>query len=97
MLIYKVIKGEKAAVELLKRMKVLQNDWISWCESFAHIGDITLERIYEKAPEDDGYKEYIILYKTTDREPTSGLYGYNMSDIRHEVYEGIRTGRFSAK
>ncbi len=38
MYIYKVVKGEEAAVDLLRRMGVLaENEPLHWCESFAHV------------------------------------------------------------
>ena len=39
MFISKVVKGEEAAVGLLKRMKALPDGKLNWCESFAHAGN----------------------------------------------------------
>lgn len=39
MFISKVVKGEEAAVGLLKRMKALPDGKLNWCESFAHVGN----------------------------------------------------------
>ncbi len=99
MYIYKVVKGEEAAVDLLRRMGVLaENEPLHWCESFAHVnsaktGEILVERIYEMSPTDDCYREYIIMYMEF-RNPKPGQRHHGMiSKLREWAYEDIRTGK----
>lgn len=98
MYISKVVKGERAAVDLLTRMKALTDGKLHWCESFAHAGngstgDITVERIYEKAPTDSHYSEYIIMYMKVDN-PKQGQRHHGMiSQLREWAYEDIRNGK----
>lgn len=102
MYIYKVVKGEKAAIDLLTRMKALQDGKLHWCESFAHAGngstgEITVERIYEKAPTDDHYCEYIVMYMRVDN-PKPGQRTHGMiSELRHWAYEDIRNGKIKSE
>lgn len=99
MYIYKVVKGEEEAVSLLRRMCVLQADEpLHWCESFAHTGngrtgEILVERIYEMAPTDDCYREYVIMYMVS-HNPKPGQRHHGMiSELRQWAYEDIRTGK----
>lgn len=100
MYIYKVVKGEKAAVDLLTRMNALPDGHLHWCESFAHAGngttgDITVERIYAKSPQSEYHELYCILYMQV-RDLKPGQRGScMMSNIRDWVYEDIRSGRIT--
>ncbi len=98
MYISKVVKGEKAAVELLNRMRALPDERLHWCESFAHAGngstgEITVERIYEKAPTDTHYCEYIIMYMRVDNPKPGQRHHGMISQLREWAYEDIRNGR----
>lgn len=98
MYVYKVVKGEKAAIDLLTRMKALQDGKFHWCESFARAGngstgEITVERTYEKAPTDEYYSEYIIMYMRVDN-PKPGQRAHGMiSMLRDWAHEDIRAGK----
>lgn len=56
-----------------------------FCESFAHVADKTVERIYEKSPTDEYYEQYYIIYD---------LYSHRASEYRHEARMSIREGRW---
>lgn len=91
MYIYRVVKGEEAAEDLLHRMRKLKPDeHLMWCESFARAANVLVERVWEMAPEDDCYKEYVIMYM----EHPSGKSG-SISRVREWAYEDIRTGKVS--
>ena len=84
--IYAVIKGEAA---LDKYCVKRWGERPRFMESFAHVSDVTIERIEEMSPTDDGYKQYYILYMV-DPKCESLLTSY--SQIRTQVHEAIRTG-----
>lgn len=98
MYISKVVKGEKQAVELLTRMQALPDGKLHWCESFAHAGngatgDITVERIYEMAPTDTHYCEYIIMYMRVDNPKPGQRHHGMISTLREWAYDDIRKGK----
>ena len=84
--IYAVIKGEKA---LDKYCEKRWGERPRFVESFAHINEVTIERIEEMSPTDDGYRQYFILYMV-DQKHESLLTSF--SRIRSQVHEAIRTG-----
>lgn len=98
----KVVKGEKAAVELLTRMKALPDGKLHWCESFAHAGngstgEIIVERLYAKAPTDEYYCEYIVMYmRVNNLKPGQRAHGM-ISELRHWAYEDIRNGKIKSE
>lgn len=86
---YTYVKGEQQMLALLKKMG---KDKPRFCESFAHVDNITIERIYECPVPGEGYKEYFILYMP---HPNGTL--HNMSDIRSKVHQDIRDGEKGMK
>ena len=86
MLTYAIIKGETT---LNKYCEKRWGERPRFMESFAHINDVTIERIEEMSPTDDGYKQNFILYMV-DPKCESLLTSY--SQIRTQVHEAIRTG-----
>lgn len=78
---YIYLKGEK---QLRLWCKKTNNDFPRFCESFAHIGSITIERIYEMPNNDEGYREYFMIYQQHEKGTM------HPSDIRSKVKEDIR-------
>ncbi len=56
-----------------------------FCESFAHVGWMTVELLYEKSPTDDGYAPYYLLYERNSCFTT---------EMRHEAHKAIIEGRW---
>ena len=84
-LTYGVIRGEQAFDAYCQRR---WKQWARFCESFAHIENVTVERFYEKSPTDDGYTEYFLMTMPTNRD--TGLCWHN--DIATMVKREIREG-----
>lgn len=102
MFISKVVKGEEAAVGLLKRMKALPNGKLNWCESFAHAGngstgEILVERIYAMAPTDEYYCEYIVMYMQVNNPKPEQRAHSMISELRHWAYDDIRNGKIKSE
>lgn len=99
MYIYKVVKGEEAAVDLLRRMGVLaENEPLHWCESFAHVnsaktGEILVERLSAKSPTDDIPTLYVILYMKISNPKAGQRCSGHEATLREWAYEDIRTGK----
>jgi len=87
--IYAVIKGEKFLDEYCEKR---WNERPHFMESFAHINEVTIERIEEMSPTDDGYKQYFILYMV---DPKRESLLTSFSQIRKRVHEDIRTGNIA--
>lgn len=85
---YCYVKGEDALKRLLRKMG---KDDARFVESFAHVGEITIERIFEKPFPDDWYSEYFILYM---KHPKGQMH---ISDIRRKVHEDVRDGEKGMK
>lgn len=83
---FDVIKGERSLRQYCeRRYKQLP----LFVESFArNIPGVTIERVYERAPKDDQFCAYYIVYSETTAETVY----CDISDIRAKVYEQIRTG-----
>lgn len=58
-----------------------------FCESFANIADVKIERIYEKPKGEEYYKQFFILYMKHENG-TMDTY-----TIRKKVHEDIRLNR----
>lgn len=84
-LTYGVIRGEQAFDAYCQRR---WKQRAMFCESFAHIEDVTVERFYEKSPTDDGYTAYFLMTMPTNRD--TGLCWHN--DIATMVKREIREG-----
>lgn len=84
--IYAVIKGEKAMDKYCEKR---WGERPRFMESFAHVRDVTIERIWEKSPTDDWYMQYFILYMV---DPKRESLLTSFSQIRTQVHEAIRTG-----
>lgn len=85
-LTYGVIRGEQAFDAYCQRR---WKQRARFCESFAHIENVTVERFYEKSPTDDGYTEYFLMTMPTNRD--TGLCWHNdiATMVKREIREGI--------
>lgn len=83
-LIYKWVCSEAEVITLLKKMKK-SDGHLRWVESFAHAGDVTIERnMFVQVP-GVGYREFFML----TMPHKDGQYCCT-SDIRKKVYDEIR-------
>lgn len=87
----KVIKGEKNFKEFMSKFR--PNCEVRWMETIGHCNDVTIEMFYEKGPEDDYYGQFYWL--TMPSYDEKGFTDGQFSERRHQVHEGIRTGRIS--
>ncbi len=79
-----IIKGEEACdAYCLRRWGERPRYW----EHFAHIGDVTIERIEAKDPEDGLYSRYCLLFMPHP-DGTTG----DTSELRKQAYESIENG-----
>ena len=85
----KVIKGEAAFNAFMDKFRPGWRD-IQRVENIWHFADLTVERFYEKGPDDEYYKEFFWLVMPSNN-PDKGF--TQISDRRHEIYEGIRAGK----
>lgn len=88
----KVIKGEDAFNKFWAKFR--PNERIFWSENIAHCGEVTIESFYEKGPRDEYYKHFYWLTMPS-RDPEKGFTDGQYSERRHQVYEGIRTGKIT--
>lgn len=86
MLTYGVIKGER---DLRNYCQKRWQQYPLFNGVFAHIGNCTIELIYEQTHDEGQYEQYYILYMPHER----GV--YDEVTIRSKVYEDIRAGRVS--
>lgn len=89
LLTYTYVKGEEQLHKLLHKMG--KDDNPCFMESFAHVDNITIERIEEKPNKEEGYRTYFILYMP-HRDGT-----WHMSDARTKVHRDIRDGELNMK
>ena len=84
----KFIKGnEKELYSFLDRMR--GNHSVRWSGAFAHMDDITIERINAF----DGNMRVIYGYTLTMPHPNGTFCGHN--EFTHHIYEEIRLNRHS--
>lgn len=91
MYVDKLIQGRKALGEYVA--KRWPGERIYWRETIGHIGQATVELFYAKADTEEQYKEYYWMYMDAPSETPKAF--YNISDRRHEIYEGIRAGKIA--
>lgn len=88
-LTYGVIRGEKDFNAYC--MKRWGQELYHWSGCFnREIPEVTVERLWEKSPTDEHYKEYYLMTAPTQKEEP---YYPDHATIRKKVYEDIRTGR----
>lgn len=65
-------------------------------ENIWHFFDVTVERFYEKGPEDEYYKEWFWLVMPSN-DPEKGFTDGQHTERRSEIYEKIRAGKIDGK
>lgn len=87
----KIIRGERTFNEFWEKFRPGQK--LEWLENFAHCGEITVENIWAYLP--DGSCACFRWMYMPSRDPSKGF--WDITQRRHEIYEGIRTGKITGE
>ena len=89
----KIIKGEDAFLAYMAKFR--PGIHIDRLENIYHAGDVTIEHISEIPP--GGYPQDYYWLRMESRDPGKGYFDGQLNNRRHEIYEGIRTGRITGE
>lgn len=86
---YTYVKGTQQLNKLFQKMRL---DKPRFMESFAHVDDVIVERIYERNLHiDKYYREYFILYRKHEKGTM------RMDEIRSLVRKNIQNGEVNIR